>query len=136
MQCSQSSHSRSTLKLAGWAPPWTALPCRFALSILSLAVLDGMMELEASSFPAQIRLTAGAPVKSQGGSPGRQAAVIVAVTLGTQSGQSVSQISYRDDDVPLCVGLCGVSRGIGWCCSNEKASEVSCAIHGTESMHA
>lgn len=42
--------------------------------------------------------------------------------------QSVSQISYRDDDVPLCVGICGVSRGIGWCCSSEKASEVSCAI--------
>lgn len=58
------------LKLAGWAPPldYPALPCQSALSILSLAVLDGEMELQASSFPAQIRLTAGAPVKSQGAS--------------------------------------------------------------------
>lgn len=71
MQCSAVSQSvilGQLLKLAGWAPPWIALPCQFALSISSLAVLDGMMELEASSFPAQIRLTAGAPVKSQGGS--------------------------------------------------------------------
>lgn len=69
MRCGQ--YARSTLKLAGWAPPWTALPCQSALSILSLAVLDGVMEQPGKLISRANKVDGRGPCEQSGGLPGR-----------------------------------------------------------------
>lgn len=70
MQCSQ--HPRSTLKLAGWAPPLDCAALSVALSILSLAVLDGVMEQPGKLISRANKVDGRGPCEQSGGGvPGR-----------------------------------------------------------------